>query len=113
MDFKVINAADIQNLARDIAREFKPERIILFGSHAYGTPTADSDVDLLVQMPFQGHPARQAATIRLKVRPRFPADFLVRTAEQVQQRLKQGDCLLKEVVEKGKVLYEAGDGRVD
>ena len=47
----------IESFSNRIAQEFRPERIILFGSYAYGEPTEDSDVDLLVIMPFRGHPA--------------------------------------------------------
>ncbi|MBI4027557.1 MAG: nucleotidyltransferase domain-containing protein [Verrucomicrobia bacterium] len=100
---------DIEKLARDIAREFKPERIILFGSYAYGTPSEDSDVDFLIQMPLRDHPAREAVAIRLKVRPKFPTDLLVRSAEQIQQRLQQGDSVLQEIIAHGLVLYENGD----
>ena len=52
----MVSFADIENLAAQIAREFRPEKIILFGSHARGAPSPDSDVDLLVIMPFDGKP---------------------------------------------------------
>jgi predicted nucleotidyltransferase len=50
----MISTALIEEVAERIVREFNPERIILFGSHAYGTPGPDSDVDLLVVLPFEG-----------------------------------------------------------
>ena len=53
----------IARLCEVIAREFQPEKIILFGSWAYGTPDAESDIDLLIVMPFEGSPFRQAGTI--------------------------------------------------
>jgi predicted nucleotidyltransferase len=53
----------IRLLCRAIAREFHPQRIVLFGSYASGQPRLDSDVDLLVVMPFQGSPFHQAAVI--------------------------------------------------
>ncbi len=46
--------SEIKNLCRQIVENFNPQKIILFGSHAYGKPNADSDVDLLVVMPFEG-----------------------------------------------------------
>lgn len=72
-------------------------------------PKPDSDVDLLIQMPFSGHPARQASAIRLKTRPPFPVDLIVRTAQEVRRRLERGDCVMREIVEKGEVLYESGN----
>jgi len=59
----------IAHLCEIIAREFQPEKIILFGSWAYGTPDAESDIDLLIVMPFEGSPFRQAGTILKSVDP--------------------------------------------
>jgi uncharacterized protein len=103
----------IQEFSQEIAAQFSPERIVLFGSYAYGEPTADSDVDLLVVMPFEGHPFRKAAEILNQIRPAFSVDLLVRTAEQMDERLALGDFFLREVVTKGKVLYESVNPRVD
>ncbi|HKR02517.1 MAG TPA: nucleotidyltransferase domain-containing protein [Pyrinomonadaceae bacterium] len=61
----------IRLLSEGIAREFQPERIILFGSYAYGTPGADSDVDLLVILPFKGKPAHKALEILNRMNPRI------------------------------------------
>lgn len=99
----------IAEIAGRIAREFAPERIILFGSYAYGTPTDDSDVDLLVIMPFTGHHAAKAVEILERVDPHFPLDLLVRTPAQVRQRLEWNDFFLREVMEKGCILYAAPD----
>jgi predicted nucleotidyltransferase len=63
----------------EIARRFQPERIILFGSYAYGTPTEDSDVDLLVVMPFQGQPITKAIEVRQAIHAGFPMGLLVYT----------------------------------
>ena len=90
-----------------MAEEFKPERIVLFGSYARGKPTPDSDVDLLVVMGHRGRPADQSVEIRLRLRPPFPLDLLVRSPKTVQKRLALGDSFLKEILEKGQVLYEA------
>lgn len=109
MDFKVINGADIQNLARDIAREFKPERIILFGSYARGKPRPDSDVDLLVIKPLHTNPAREALDILDRFKPRFGVDLLVRSPEDVRNRLAWHDAFLEEITREGTVLYDAAD----
>jgi predicted nucleotidyltransferase len=99
----------IEELGRDIGREFYPHRVMLFGSYAYGEPSADSDVDILVIMPHEGKGWRVASEIRGRLRPRFPLDLLVRTPEELRRRLALGDCFLKEIMLKGKVLYEAPD----
>ena len=98
---------NIQDLARQIAEEFQPEQIILFGSHAYGHPTEDSDLDLLVVMPFEGSGAHKALEIMQKIKPRVPVDLMVRTPEDVRRRVSWNDFFLKEITEKGKVLYES------
>jgi predicted nucleotidyltransferase len=99
--------AYIKKICQLIAEEFKPEKIILFGSHAYGQPTQDSDVDLLVVMPFDGGYFHQAARIRQHLSLPIPMDLLVRTPEQLHHRLEIGDSFMREIVERGKVMYEA------
>jgi predicted nucleotidyltransferase len=98
----------IRQFAREVAERFQPEKIILFGSHAYGKPHADSDVDILVVMPCRNE-LDQAYKIRLAIEAPFPLDIKVRTPHNMQWRLAEGDWFLKEVVAKGKVLYEAPD----
>src|SRR6266516_2631032 len=98
-----ITQEQIQEYSDRIAAEFKPERIILFGSYAYGTPTADSDVDLLVVMPFAGKAPRKSLEILNKINPKFAVEILVRTPEQVQQRLAWNDFFLQEILAKGTV----------
>lgn len=98
---------EIRAFARRIGQEFRPERVVLFGSHARGSPMDDSDVDLLVVLPFKGDRVKQSVAIRMKLRPRFPVDLLVYTPEKVRSRLKMGDEFMLEVLEKGKVLYQA------
>ena len=95
----------IRRYARQVAEQFDPDQIILFGSHAYGTPTAESDVDLLVVMPTR-NPISQAVKIRLALPARFPLDLLVRSPRMLAQRLEWSDSFLTEVVTKGKVLSE-------
>ena len=99
----------IKIFGRQIGEQFGAERVILFGSHAEGSVTEDSDVDLLVIGPFQGRSADKSVEIRMKLRPHFPVDILIRTPEKVHQRIKMGDCFMREILEKGKVIYEADD----
>src|SRR5271157_5796190 len=99
----------IRKLAREIAERFRPEKIILFGSHAYGTPDKDSDVDLLVIMP-AANMISQAVRIRRATEHRFPLDLIVRPPKYVRRRIEDGDWFLREIVSKGKVLYESTAG---
>ena len=106
----MVDRAQIRKFSQAVARKFRPEKIILFGSYAYGTPTEDSDVDLLVIMPrTRRRGERMSLRIRLAVPRSFPLDLLVRTPADVAKRLQWGDSFLREVVDKGKVLYEAAD----
>jgi len=99
--------AEIRKFAARVAREFRPLKIILFGSYAYGKPTEASDVDLLVIMRHRGNPVYKSVEIRLKVRAPFPMDVLVRSPAKVRERLRLDDWFMRDIVEKGKVLYEA------
>jgi uncharacterized protein len=106
-EMEKISQRTISSFARQVARQFKPQKIILFGSYAYGKPTDDSDVDMLVIMPFKGKGAHKATEILLATDPHFPIDLLVRTPEQIKMRIQLGDFFIREITQKGKVLYEA------
>ncbi len=97
----------IKRLCKVIVDSFKPQKIILFGSYAYGTPTFDSDIDLLVIMPFDGRIHEQAVKIRRVLDSSMPLDLLVRTPEQVRERVDMEDFFMREIVEQGKILYKA------
>ena len=97
----------IKRFADELVRRFKPEKVILFGSYAYGKPTPDSDVDLLVVMPHDRRRGRMSLRILEAIHYDFPLDLLVRTPTEIQRRLRWGDCFMQEAMCKGKVLYEA------
>lgn len=103
----MIAFSDIQNLADRIATAFHPQKILLFGSYAYGSPAEGSDVDLMVIMPLEVPWVTKAVEIELAIHPTFAIDLLVRTPERVQERLAMGDRFMKKVLHEGKVLYEA------
>jgi predicted nucleotidyltransferase len=105
--------AAIRRVERQISERFHPDKIILFGSYAYGQPHAESDVDLMVIMPTR-NVIEQAIRIDLAFERQFSLDVHVRTPYQIRQGLKEGDCdwFLREVMEKGKVLYAAPHGSV-
>src|SRR5947209_164953 len=95
----------IRRYARAIAERFQPDKIILFGSYAYGTPHEDSDVDLLVIKPTWSQHSL-AVQIRYALAPPFPMDLIVRTPKNLKWRLEERESFHTEVVTKGKVLYE-------
>ena len=95
----------IEQFGRQIGLEFGAERVVLFGSYAIGTATSDSDVDLLIICQFEGKSVHKSVEIRMKLRPHFPVDLLVRTPEKVRERIEMGDDFLGDILEKGKVLY--------
>lgn len=102
----MIKAEDIQGLTEQIARNFQPEKVILFGSHAHGRPREDSDVDLLVLLPFKGSGFRKALDMLNQLNPQFAVDLIVKRPEDALRRYRQGDPLLREAMDRGKVLYE-------
>jgi predicted nucleotidyltransferase len=101
----------IRRFARRIAEKFQPEKIILFGSSACGTPHNESDVDLLVIKQ-----SRDVVEGSVRIGPAFERpfshDLIVYTPKQSERGLKDSDWFLREIIEKGKVLYEAPHGRV-
>ncbi|MCX7046889.1 MAG: nucleotidyltransferase domain-containing protein [Candidatus Sumerlaeota bacterium] len=103
----------IRGFAKRVGKEFNPHKIILFGSYAYGKPNEDSDVDLLIILPFEGRPVEQSVAIQMKCRPHFPVDIIVRTPEKIQERLSIEDGFIKEILDKGRVLYETTDAGMD
>jgi predicted nucleotidyltransferase len=101
----------LHNMVQRIVVRFQPEKIILFGSYAYGKPHADSDVDLLVIMESDEEPAQRAIRVVPVARvPGVPMDMLVRTPAEIANRLALGDHFIKEILTKGRVLYERPPG---
>ena len=104
----MVSREDIQATCDDIVREFDPLQIIIFGSYAYGAPTEDSDVDLLVVMEIpESETTRQASKIWQRIPYRFSMDLLVRSPKEIAYRVFHNDWFLREILEKGDVLYES------
>ena len=78
-----------------LVERFHPQQVVLFGSYAYGTPTPDSDVDLLVVMETPLRHVEQAVEIRQAVDSPFPVDVLVRTPQHIAERGALGDVFLR------------------
>jgi len=103
-------AKTLPQAVKRIASTLKPEKIILFGSYAYGNPTHDSDVDLLVIIETNGNYKEKVREISMLLYPRqFPVDILVKTPKEVEEALRGGvdnGFFIREIVKKGKVLYD-------
>lgn len=98
---------EIQNIVDKIISEFRPEKIILFGSHAWGKPNKDSDVDLLIVKDDPQKNTREMAIELERVlfdRP-IALDLLVYKPEQLAKRLRLEDPFIKKIVTMGKILY--------
>ncbi len=105
--FSPVTVGLLQNILQRIVAGVQPEKIILFGSYAYGNPTPDSDMDLLIIMDTTERPAERILAISRLLRPRpFPMDILVRTPAEINKALEIGDSFIQEIITKGKVLYE-------
>ena len=109
----MVAMSQIEEFGLRIGSEFNAHRVVLFGSYAEGSAVEDSDVDLLVIFPYKGKSVEQSVKIRMKLRPQFPVDIIVRTPEKIHQRIEMGDTFIKEILEEGKVLYEADNCCVD
>ena len=102
----MVTRQEIQATCDDIVREFAPLQVILFGSYAYGTPTEDSDVDLLVVMDVpKSEFTRKAIEIRQHIPRRFSMDLWVRSPEEIAYRVSYNDWFLRDITEKGEVLH--------
>ena len=99
----------LREIAQKVVRAFRPKNIILFGSYAYGNPTSDSDLDLLVVMETRDRPAERIRKVSDLFDPRpLPMDFIVLTPAEMRHRLSGFDPFLEEVLEKGQSLYGSG-----
>jgi len=106
----MVSMKEIRTVGRRIAREFRPQRVILFGSYAQGTAREDSDIDLLVIMPFDGTGFRQSLEILNRLDLRLPVDLIAYRPEDADRRYAEGDPLVREALDRGKVLYAEQDG---
>jgi uncharacterized protein len=87
-----------------------PHKIVLFGSYIHGTPSSDSDVDLLVILDTQTRPVDRYLSVSRLLRPRpFPLDILVKTPEEIAWALTHGDPFIGEILTQGRVLDERDD----
>lgn len=100
-------AETLPTAIENLIREVNPEKIILFGSYAYGNPTPDSDVDLLVIVRSNEPYRERYLRVAMALQPRlFPLGLMVKTPEEVEEALQTFSPFLREVFTKGVCLYE-------
>jgi len=98
---------EIKQVVKNL-KKYRPEKVVLFGSYAWGKPKKDSDIDILISKKTGGNPYKRIPEARSYLHNINKAfDILVMEPEEVEKRLKLGDFFIEEIVEKGKVLYEA------
>ena len=96
----------IKQAAQRIGQKFHPDKVVLFGSYAKGTSTRDSDIDLLVIFSKRGNRSRRYTSVSRELEPMpLPVDLLIRSTKDIQYRLKIGDSFIKDIINKGKILY--------
>lgn len=100
---------EVRAFCGELIERYRPFKITLFGSHALGTAREDSDVDILLEMEQFDSALGMAATIVRETKPGFAADILVRTPQQIKERIQMGDPFMIEIVNSGKVIYETSD----
>ncbi len=96
----------IQEIVRKIVQEYHPEKIILFGSWAWGAPNKNSDIDLLVVKESERDPLERIREVhRILWDTDAAVDALVYTPDQAERRLRMGDPFLRKIFNAGRVLY--------
>ena len=97
----------IDEVVRQIAEKFHPQKIILFGSYARGNPRPESDVDILVVMDTKLKESQQSLQIRRYLNLFFGLDIILYTPKRLDERIAMGDYFVQDILEEGKVMYEA------
>ena len=102
-----VNETTLSEISRRLVAAYSPEQIVLFGSHAWGEPTVDSDVDLLVVVSESNEPAyrRASAGYRSLFGLDVPCDVWVRTREEVQREAALATTLTHKILREGRVLH--------
>lgn len=97
---------ELKGITQKVAKRYKPEKIYLFGSFAWGKPNYDSDVDLLIIKKTKKDFLQRNFAVRKIIDGVIPVDILVRTPKEIEKRLSLGDLFYQNIIEKGKCLYE-------
>lgn len=96
----------LKRIINKIVKEYQPEKIILFGSFAWGKPTKDSDIDLMIIKKGKKNFLTEQQAVRKIIDGEIAADILIHTPQEIKKRLNMGDFFFKNIMEKGKYIYE-------
>lgn len=98
---------EINDIARQLIQKYHPEKVIIFGSAAYGTFGQDSDLDLLIIKKGVDEVRRHERhlTVRMLLESDYSLDVLVYTPYEIKKRLFIGDPFIKKILSDGKILY--------
>jgi len=102
----------LSEIVEKLKREYDPIKIILFGSYAYGNPTEDSDIDLFILKDSKKRGVERFVSVKKIIynpNRKIPVSPIVYTPEELEKRLRMGDDFIKEILEKGVILYERRD----
>jgi len=97
---------EIKKVVNQIVKNYKPEKIILFGSFVYGKPKASSDIDLLILKKTKQRKVERIKKVLMETESHFPLEPLVYTPEELKKRLRLGDFFFENIIKKGKIMYE-------
>ncbi|MGB9612625.1 MAG: nucleotidyltransferase domain-containing protein [Candidatus Margulisiibacteriota bacterium] len=97
---------ELKLIIQKLKTGYKPEKVILFGSLAHGKITNSSDIDLMIVKKTKKDPWTRLREADRFVDHNFPIDILVYTPKEIKQRIKMGDPFVKDIIEKGEIVYE-------
>ena len=106
MTNKNIYQKEISRIKKVIVENYKPEKIILFGSCAFGKIKPSSDIDMLIIKKSQKRRIERIQDVLFMIDNNLPFEPLVYTPLEIKKRLALGDFFVKNILEKGKILYE-------
>ncbi len=113
MNNKKIVVRKLYKCSEEIAKVMSIDKVILFGSYAKGGVTKESDIDLLVIGSKKDRNLRTKIGVMFhKILPKKPIDVLLKTKDEIKKRIKIGDSFIKEIIDKGEIIYERGHRRV-
>ncbi|HAW50442.1 TPA: hypothetical protein DCX16_05805 [bacterium] len=105
-EYKILLEKELKRIVQNIKLNYNPNKIILFGSLADGKPSRESDIDLIVIKETKENPWKRIEKVDCFIDHSIPVELLVYTPEEIEERIRMNDFFVKEILEKGKVLYE-------
>ncbi|MEK7103778.1 MAG: nucleotidyltransferase domain-containing protein [Patescibacteria group bacterium] len=102
----MVKQSEIQNVVKRIAERYKPEKIYLFGSFAWGEPNKDSDVDFFIVKETSERKFDRQLKVRRIISGDLPADIVVYNNQEIKERVSLGDFFVKKILNQGKLVYD-------